>query len=85
MTEEQPKTEEQRKTAARAWFSEAAQRRKAEPRNLAGAAEALREAAGRLQMVPSEDRFSWYVAATESADVVAGAGGPPPTTSCGAS
>ena len=66
-------TEEQRKAAAGAWFSDAAQRRKAEPRNLAGAAEALREAAGKLQKVPPEDRYSWYVAATESAGVVAAA------------
>jgi hypothetical protein len=66
-------TEEQRKAAAGAWFSDAAQRRKAEPRNLAGASEALREAAGKLQKVPPEDRFSWYVAANESAGVVAAA------------
>jgi hypothetical protein len=66
-------TDEQRKAAATAWFSDAATRRKAEPRNLAGAAEALREAAARLQKVPPEDRFSWYVAASESAGVIAAA------------
>jgi len=68
-------SDEQRKAAAGAWFSDAAQRRKAEPANLAGAAEALQKAAGRLQKVPPEDRFSWYVAATESAGVVAAAAG----------
>lgn len=66
-------TDEQRKAAAAAWFSDAASRRKAEPRNLAGAAEALREVAAQLQKVPPEDRFSWYVAATESAGVIAAA------------
>jgi hypothetical protein len=66
-------SEEQRKAAAGAWFTDAAQRRKAAPAELAGAAEALRKAAGRLQKVPPEDRFSWYVAATESAGVVAAA------------
>lgn len=66
-------SEEQRKAAAGAWFSDAAQRRKAAPADLAGAAEALRKAAGRLQKVSPEDRFSWYVAATESAGVVAAA------------
>jgi hypothetical protein len=66
-------SDEQRKSATDAWFSDAAQRRKAEPRNLAGAAEALREAASRLQKVPPEDRFSWYIAATESAGVLAAA------------
>jgi hypothetical protein len=66
-------TDEQRKAAAAAWFSDAATRRKAEPRNLAGAADALRQAAVRLQKVPPEDRFSWYVAASESAGVVAAA------------
>lgn len=65
--------DEQRKAAAGAWFSDAAQRRKAAPRELAGAAEALREAAGKLQKVPLEDRFSWYVAASESAGVLAAA------------
>src|SRR5664279_4241992 len=68
-------SDEQRKAAAGAWFSEAAQRRKAEPRNLAGAADALREAASTLQKVPPEDRFSWYVVAAESAGVVAAAAG----------
>ncbi len=68
-------TEQQRKAAAAAaaWFSDAAARRKAEPRNLAGAADAMREAANRLQKLPLQDRFSWYVAATESAGVVAAA------------
>ncbi len=65
--------DEQRKAAAAAWFTEASQRRKAEPRNLIGAADALRQAAGKLQKVPPEDRFSWYVAATESAGVLAAA------------
>ena len=68
-------SDEQRKAAAAAWFSEAAQRRKAEPRNLAGAADALREAASKLQKVPPQDRFCWYVAAAESAGVVAAAAG----------
>jgi hypothetical protein len=66
-------SDEQRKAAAGAWFSEAARRRKAETVNLAGAAEALQKAAGKLQKVPPEDRHSWYVAATESAGVVAAA------------
>lgn len=66
-------TEQQRKAAAAAWFSETAQRRKAEPRNLAGAAEALRRAGDRLQKTPPEDRFSWYVAAADSAGVLAAA------------
>lgn len=52
-------TDQQRTAAAPAWFYETATRRKAEPRNLAGAAEALREAADRLQNVPPEDRLSW--------------------------
>ena len=42
-------SDEQRKAAALAWFSEAAQRRKAEPRSLAGAADALREAVSKLR------------------------------------
>jgi hypothetical protein len=66
-------SDEQRKAAAGAWFTEAARRRKAETVNLAGAAEALQKAAGKLQKVPPEDRHSWYVAATESAGVVAAA------------
>lgn len=66
-------SDEQRKAAAAAWFTEASQRRKAEPRNLIGAADALSQAAGKLQKVPPEDRFSWYVAATESAGVLAAA------------
>lgn len=66
-------TDEQRKAAAGAWFSDATRRRAAEPRNLAGAADALRQAAGRLQKVPPEDRFSWYIASTEAAGVVAAA------------
>jgi Relaxase/Mobilisation nuclease domain len=66
-------TDQQRKAAAAAWFSDAAARRKAEPRNLAGAADAMRQAANRLQKLPPEDRFSWYVAATEAAGVVAAA------------
>jgi len=66
-------SDEQRKAAATAWFSEAQHRRKAEPRNLAGAAAALQEAADRLQKAGSEDRFSWQIAATESAGVVAAA------------
>ncbi len=66
-------SDEQGKAAAGAWFSDAAQRRKAETVNLSGAAAALQEAAGKLQKVPLEDRFSWYVAATESAGVVAAA------------
>lgn len=66
-------TDEQRKSSAAAWFSDAERRRKAEPANLAGAADAMRQAAARLQKVPSEDRFSWYVAAAESAGVVAAA------------
>jgi hypothetical protein len=66
-------TDEQRKSSAAAWFSDAERRRKAEPANLAGAADAMRQAAARLQKVPPEDRFSWYVAAAESAGVVAAA------------
>ena len=66
-------TDEQRKSAATAWFSDAERRRRAAPENLAGAADAMRQAASRLQKVPPEDRFSWYVAASESAGVVAAA------------
>lgn len=66
-------TDAQRKSAAVAWFSAAERRRKAEPVNLAGAADAMRQASARLLKVPPEDRFSWYVAATESAGVVAAA------------
>lgn len=66
-------TDQQRKTAAAAWLSAAAQRLKAETINLAGAADALSRAAGKLAKVPPQDRFSWYVAATESAGVIAAA------------
>ncbi len=66
-------SEEQRKAAAAAWFSAAARRRKAEPRNVAGAADALRQAGNRLQKVPLEDRFAWYVVAQESAGLLAAA------------
>lgn len=66
-------SDEQRRAAAGAWFSGAARRRKVESVNLAGAADALQQAAAKLQKVPLEDRFSWYVAARESAGVVAAA------------
>ena len=66
-------TEEQRASAATAWFSNAERRRRAGPENLAGAANALRHATSRLQKVPPEDRFAWYIAASESAGVVAAA------------
>lgn len=66
-------TDHQRKAAAAAWFSDAAERRKAEPRNLAGAADAMRYAANELKKVPPEDRFAWHVAAAQSAGVVAAA------------
>lgn len=66
-------SDEQRKSAAGAWFSDAARRRKAETVNLSGAAEALQRVADKLHKVPLEDRFSWYVAAAESAGVVAAA------------
>lgn len=52
---------------------EASQRRTAGPRNLIGAAEALSAAASTLQKVPPGDRLSWYVAAAESAGVIAAA------------